>query len=69
MAHLASTRQVAQSLEGCLATAFGPLGCDRFVRSLDNPGEVVITSSGDTVLQTLALCDNKAYFRAISGRF
>lgn len=52
---LAATGAIARSLEACLGTAFGPLGCDRFVRSRQKPGEVVVTSSGNTVLQTLAL--------------
>ena len=55
MAFLRSASAIASSLEAALATAFGPLGYDRFVRSLSAPHEVVITSSGDTVLQTLAL--------------
>lgn len=30
--HLAATCCIGRSLEACVATAFGPLGCDRFVR-------------------------------------
>eukprot|EP01044_Picomonas_judraskeda_P027052 COSAG03_NODE_8452_length_801_cov_6.733618_1_plen_64_part_10 len=41
---LAATSVVARSLEACVASAFGPLGCDRFVRSLQKPGEVPILS-------------------------
>lgn len=57
---LKSTCAIASSLEACLATAFGPLGCDRFVRSLAKPGELIVTSSGDTVLQTLVLSNPTA---------
>ena len=43
-----------KAVEARLATAYGPLGCDRFVRSEKRPTEVVITRCVADVVEALS---------------
>ena len=54
MAFLSECRQQAEGLEKCVASAFGPLGRDRFVRHAERPMELLITSSGETVIDAIS---------------
>ena len=76
MAFLSECRQQAEGLEKCVASAFGPLGHDRFVRHAERPMKPLITSSGETVIDAISATNpivrvlrEQAYARELTRAF
>eukprot|EP01049_Picozoa_sp_SAG25_P000414 SAG25_NODE_15_length_24441_cov_175.207288_13_plen_256_part_00 len=65
MAFLHEARGVLERVSEAVASAYGPLGCDRLVRPSERPHEVLLTSSGALVLESLR--ESHPVARVLSG--